>query len=456
MKTITKDFTIIGGGPGGYVAGPIAAAAGLSVACVEKEVLGGVCLKWGCMPTKSLAAVSQCMDKFREAGKFGIRVGEYSLDFEAVMQRMKNHVATLEAGCVSKFAKSGIDLFMGTGSLVDPHMVLVTPKDGEPFLIASKNILIDTGSTSANVPPFPYGDPGILTNKEILSLDTIPKDLMIVGGGVMGCEFANIFANLGSRVTIVELLPRLLSTVDKDIAMVIEQDFRERGIEMFFETKVESCVRNENGFTCTLSSEATLHPEKILVVVGRKPCSSNIGLESAGIKTDKRGCIAVDEYLGTTASSVCAIGDVIGGTFAHVSRMEGEVVVANILGRRKAMDYTVVPWAIFTSLEIAGVGLTEQDALKQEIPYDMAIAPFKSNGKAMVSDEGKGFVKTIVHRDSRKILGTQIVGPHASDLIHEMALAIKVGATAEDVSGMIHVHPTLAEAVLKTVQQLSL
>ncbi len=454
MKKIEKDLTIIGGGPGGYVAGPMAAAAGLSVACVEKEVLGGVCLKWGCMPTKSLASVSHRIDILNHLETYGISGKGFSLDFSKVMERTGRHVAALESGCVSKFSKMGIDLHMGFGSLHDDKTVLVEPKEGEPFLIESKNILIDTGSVSVEVPPFAYDDPDILSNRGILSLKELPGSILIIGGGVMGCEFANIFSNFGVKITMVEMLPRLLATVDEDVSALIQADFEKRGIEMHFNTCVESYRRTAEGFECKLADGNDIKAEKVLVVVGRKPNTSGLNLEKAGIRTGARGQILVDECLRTSASSIYAVGDVIGGTLAHVSRLEGEIVARHILGEKRTMDYDVVPWSIFTSLEISGVGLTEQEAKKRGIEYRSTISPFKSNGKALVSDEYEGFVKTLIE-ESGKILGAQIIGPHSSDLIHELALAKFVGATAEDIGRMIHVHPTLAEAVLKTAQQLA-
>lgn len=454
MKRVYKDLTIIGGGPGGYVAGPIAASAGLSVACIEKEVLGGICLKWGCMPTKALTAISHRIDILRNSGKYGINVEKYSIDFASIMKRNKKHVEDLEKGCVTKFAKAGIDLFMGIGRLVDDNTVMVTPDKGQPFLIESKNILLDTGSVPFEIPPFSFMEPGIMTNREILSLESLPESILIIGGGVMGCEFANIFSNLGVKIHVVEMMPRLLGTIDEDVANVIEDDFRSRSIDLHLGTCVEYYSKENGEFVCRLSDASEIRAEKVLIVVGRKPNSRELSLENSNVKTGAKGEILVDEYLRTSSPSIYAIGDVIGGTLAHVSRLEGEVVVRNILGENRKMNYRVVPWAIFTSIEISGVGITEQEARKRDLDIRISISPFKSNGKAKVSDEAEGFVKTIIDSKNGNILGTQIVGSHSSDLIHEMALAMHLNGTAEQVSRMIHVHPTLAEAILKTTQQL--
>ena len=453
MKSLTKDVVIIGGGPGGYVAGPILASRGLSVSCVELEVLGGTCLKWGCMPTKSLASVSSCIDKINNAEKYGIATGSWKLDFGKAVERTKDHVNKLECGCESKFESKSIDLFMGFGSLKDANTVLVQPNEGEAFEIKAKHIIIDTGSASVKIPPF-LDDPDIMDNKDILSMDKLPESILIVGSGVIGCEFANILVNFGSKVTMVELMDRVLPPVDEDVAALTEEELRKLGVDIELGTKVDSYEKKDGEYICKLTNGKTVKAEKILVVVGRCPNSADIGLENTKVRVNSKGHIIVDEKLRTDEPSIYAMGDVIGGTLAHVARMEGEIVARIITGEELTMDYKVVPWAIFTNLEIGGVGLTEQKAKEQGLDYVVSVSKFKSNGKAMVSDEDKGFVKVIADRQTKEIIGAQIIGPHASDLIHEMALAIKCGLTAPFVSSMIHVHPTLAEAVLKACQQL--
>ncbi|MEA4970074.1 MAG: dihydrolipoyl dehydrogenase [Candidatus Pelethousia sp.] len=448
-----KDVVIIGGGPGGYVAGPILAAGGLSVACVEMEVIGGTCLKYGCMPTKSLAAVSACIEKVKHADRYGLTIGAWEVDYPAAMERAHTHVKKLAAGCESKFAKCGIAVFKGHGALKDEHTVLVTPYEEEPFEIEADKIILDVGSRSAQIAPF-GSDPAILTNKEILALDELPRSLLIVGSGVMGCEFACIYANFGTKVTMVEFMDRVLPPVDADIAALMQEKLEAMGIELELGTKVESYEKKDGLYRCKLANGKSVEAEKVLVVVGRTPNSDDIGLENIAIQTTGRGHICVDEHLRTASPSIYAIGDVIGGTFAHVSRLEGEYVAKNILGADIAMDYRVVPWAIFTSLEVAGVGFTEQQAKKQGVAYTASVAKFSANGKAMVSDEGEGFVKVLAEPQNKRILGAQIIGPHASDLIHEMALAIKCNLSAQDISAMIHVHPTLAETVLKACQEI--
>jgi dihydrolipoamide dehydrogenase len=453
MKKST-DLTIIGGGPGAYVAGPLAKSKGLEVVCVEKEILGGVCLKWGCMPTKSLASVSKCMDMVKKSSDYGINVSEYSLDFLKVMRRCKRHVKMLEEGCVSKFKNMGIEMIMGTGTVKDKNTVKVMTNEGQSLEIETRYIILDTGSLSVEIPPMKLSEQGILDHKGVLSLNELPESMIIVGGGTMGCEFANIFSNFGVKITIVELLPVILNSIDADVRKVLENDFQKRGIDIITGEKLVSFKKNNSGFICELSSGRKINTQKILLTAGRKPNSEGIGLEENSVKKTEYGIIVVDKYLQTSVPSIYAIGDVIGGNLAHVARKEGEVVIDNILGNKKAMDYRVVPWVIYTNVEIAGVGITEMEAREKNIPYKVASSSFRSNGKALVSDETEGFAKILIDEKTRTILGSRIIGSNASDLINEICLAMKCKIQIDDISDMIHAHPTLGEAVLKVARSL--
>jgi len=454
MTKKIADITIIGGGPGGYVAGPLAKSKGLDVVCIEKEVLGGVCLKWGCMPTKSLVSVSRCIDMVKRSSIYGLEVEGYKLDFPKIMERCRKHVKMLEDGCVNKFKKLGIDLIMGTGSIKDENTVRVVTNECKSLEIESRYIIVDTGSQSVEIPPMRFSEEGIIDHKGALSMDELPRSILIIGGGTMGCEFANLFSNFGVKVTIVELLPRMLNIVDNDVWEVLQRDFQSRGIEMISGEKIVNFNKNGSGFKCRLSSGKRIDAQKILLTAGRKPNSDGIGLKENSVKLSDYGHILVDRYLQTSVPSIYALGDVIGGNLAHVARREGEVVIDNIMGNRKAMDYRVVPWVIYTNIEIAGVGINETEAKRKGIPYKVAKSPFKSNGKAMVSDETEGFVKILIDEQSRTILGSQIIGVGASDLINEICLAMQSNIKIDDISEMIHAHPTLGETVLKVTQSL--
>jgi len=453
MKKST-DVTIIGGGPGGYVAAPLAKSKGLEVICVEKEVLGGVCLKWGCMPTKSLVSVSKCLDMVKKSSDYGVNVSGYSLDFQKVMQRCRKHVKMLEDGCVSKFKKIGVELIMGTGKVKDKNTIEVLTSEGQLLEIESRYIILDTGSTSVEIPPMKLSEEGILDHKGALSLDELPESMLIVGGSTMGCEFANIFSNFGVKVTIVELLPVILNSVDADIREVLEDDLQRRGIDIITGEKVTGYKKNSSGFICELSGGRKINTQKILLTAGRKPNSEGIGLGENNVKKAKNGSVVVDEYLQTSVPGIYAIGDVRGGNLAHVARKEGEVVVDNILGNKIPMDYRVVPWVIYTGLEIAGVGITEKEAREKNIPYKVANSSYKSNGRALVSDETEGFVKILIDEKTRNILGSQIIGANASDLINEICLAMQCNIKIDGISEMIHAHPTLGEGVLKVARSL--
>lgn len=453
MKKST-DVAIIGGGPGAYVAAPLAKSKGLEVICVEKEVLGGICLKWGCMPTKSLASVSKCLDMVKKSLDYGVNVPGYSLDFQKVMDRCRKHVKMLEDGCVSKFKKMGIELIMGTGTVKDKNTVKVITNEGRSLEIETRYIILNTGSLSVEIPPMKLSEEGILDHKGALSLDELPESMLIVGGSTMGCEFANIFSNFGVKITIVELLPVILNNVDADVREVLENDLRKRGIDIITGDKVTGYKKNNSGFICELSSGRKINAQKILLTAGRRPNSEGLGLEENDVKRDEYGSVAVDKYLQTSVPNIYAIGDVRGGNLAHIARKEGEVVIDNILGNKRAMDYRVVPWVIYTNVEIAGVGITEKEAREKKIPYKVASSPFKSNGKAMVSDETEGFVKILIDEKTRTILGCQIIGSNASDLMNEICLAMQCNIKIDDVSDMIHAHPTLSETVLKVAQSL--
>jgi dihydrolipoamide dehydrogenase len=454
MDLIQVDVAIIGGGPGAYVAAPLLKSAGLKTVVVEEEALGGTCLKWGCMPTKALTAVSSLIDRIRKAEELGILgVSSYEIDFSRIMRRNRDLVRELEENCLEKFDNLGIVFIRGRGTLINEHEISVDAESKQRYRIRARQILIDTGSIPAVVEPFDKNQDYVLDNKGILSLEEKPEKLLIVGGGVMGCEFANIFANLGTRVTIVECLPRLLPTEEQEISELIEQDFRRRTIDVYTGSKVEKLSKGELGFQALLDNGKTVCFDNILLNVGRKPNIEDLGIKSIGIEVGKSG-IVVDSSMRTNIGSIYAIGDVTGGYLAHTSRKEGEIAAKNMLGMSAEMDYSVVPATIYTSLEIARVGITEQEAYVAGFNVAVAKVPFLANGKAFVMGETDGFVKVITEKDTGKILGCHIVGSHVSDLIHEIVLAMTKDLTIGDIGDAIHAHPTLSEAFVKAANSL--
>lgn len=452
METKKTDLAILGAGPGGYVAAIRAAKMGIRPVVIEKEYLGGVCLNWGCMPTKALFHVAQVVEEVKKAGEFGINIYDYSIDFKKIMKRKDEIVKTLRRGLEFHFIKNKIELVNGEGKLVDTDKILVKTNRGASLEISAKNIIIATGSSPSQIPPFDFKEEGILTNREVLSLEELPSSILIVGGGVIGCEFANIFSSLDSKVIIVEVLPRILSTEAEEVSQLIKKIFNKRGIEIITNCSVDEITRKNGKYICKMKDGKNITVDKILVSVGRRPNSTEIGVEEVGIKTE-RGYIKVDSYLRTNIENIYAIGDVIGGyQLAHVASEEGKVAIENILGKEKKMKYNVVPWAVFTSPEIGTVGMDEKEAKEKNIKVCTGNFPFSYSGKALISGETEGFIKIVTDRETGQILGAQMIGPRASDLVHEVAVAMNGELLIDDIANTIHSHPTISEAVMEAAE----
>jgi dihydrolipoamide dehydrogenase len=447
------DLAILGGGPGGYVGAIRAAKLGLKVAVIEKDNLGGVCLNCGCIPTKALYHVAETMEAIERASIFGIDAGKPKLDFSKAMKRKDEVIEMQRRGLAFHFKKNGIELIKGEGRLSSGNSLTVKTSDGKESVVNADNIMISTGSSAANVPPFDLSDEGIMENMGILSLEKLPKSLLIVGGGVIGCEFANIFASFGTKVTIVELLPSILTTEDKEVSKVIHKSLRKKDVDIFTSTKVEESKKEGAGFKLKLSGGENLEAEKVLISVGRKPNSANIGLEEAGIVTDENGFIKVDNKLRTNINNIYAVGDIIGGLqLAHLASEEGKIAAEIISGKDKIMDYSVVPWAVFTSPEIGTVGLNAEQAKEKGYQVCVGNFPFSNSGKAFITGETEGFINIVTNKETGEILGAQMVGPRTSDLVHEVAVAMKGEMLIDDLSTTIHSHPTLSEAVMEAAE----
>ncbi len=447
------DLAILGGGPGGYVGAIRAAKLGLKAAVIEKDHPGGVCLNHGCIPTKALYHIAQTIDEIKKAFIFGIETGEPKLDFPKAMARKDNIIEMQRRGIGFHFKKNGIELIKGEGKLVSPDTISVKTGEGKNISVSAKNIMIATGSSANNVPPFDLSDEGVMDNIKILSLKKLPGSLLIVGGGVVGSEFANIFASFGTKVTIVELLPRILNTEDEEVSKVIYKALRKKDLNIYTSTKVEESRKDGSRFKLKLSGGEEFEAEKILVSVGRGPNSSGIGLEDIGVATDERGHIVVDSRLRTNIPNIYAVGDVVGGLqLAHVASEEGKVVAGIVAGKDEEMDYSVIPWAVFTSPEIGTVGLNIEQAREKGYPVCVGNFPFSNSGKAFITGETEGFVNIVTNKDTGEILGAQIVGPRASDMIHEVAVAMKGEILIDDLAATVHSHPTLSEAVLEAAE----
>ena len=448
---IQKDVVVIGGGPGGYVAAIRASQLGGEVVLVEQEVLGGTCVSRGCIPTKLLLYGAELLEQAGRSKEFGINVTGITVDFSRLMSRKDAVVRTVVRGVEALMKSNAIEVLQGKGSLVSSTEVAVVGENGQSEHIRAGKIILAPGSLPARL-SVPGADiPGVLTSDQVLQLADIPQSMVIIGGGVVGVEFASIFNQLGTKVVILELLPQLVPGEDRDLASILEKALRRNGIEIITGASVEA-IEDEAGagkrvVVTTSEGEQRVSGELVLVAIGRKPNTEQLGLEAARVETDD-GRIVVNEKMETTTPGIYAIGDAIGGwQLAHVASTEGVVAAENALGGDSVMDYRVVPRCIHTLLEIAAVGMTEDQAREQGNQIKVGRFPFVANGMAVLMGQGDGFVKIITEAASGKILGAHLFGPRVTELIGEVALAMKMGGTTQDVLATIHPHPTLSEAV---------
>ena len=449
------DVVIIGGGPGGYVAAIKAAHLGLKAVLVEKDKLGGVCLNRGCIPTKALVSTAELLNHLQKAGEFGIQVKDYSIDFTAIMKRKDLITRRLSSGVEQLMKANQVRVVKGEGQIVEPGKVEITDTAGEKEVIKTKNIIIATGSKVMRLPIPGIDNEGVITSDDALSLSELPSRMLIIGGGVVGIEFAGIFKALGVEVTVVEMLPRILLPIDEEIARRLTQILKRKGIEILTDCKVKGIKKNNQNLEVLVSTtdgEKKLETEKVLLAAGRVPELGNIDVQRLGIELDGKA-IKVDEKMRTNIPGIYAVGDVVGKIMlAHVASREGIVAVENISGKEVLMDYKVVPNCVFSMPEVASVGLTEEEARKENDNIKVSKFPFMANGKALGMGETEGMVKIIADADTFELLGLHILGAHASDLIAEGALALSMEATAFEIVNTIHAHPTLAEAIAEAAE----
>ena len=441
------DIVVIGAGPGGYVAAIKAAQLGGKVCVIEKGELGGTCLNSGCIPTKTLYASAKLAAKLSNAEGFGIEVKDVKIDFAKVMAHKSVVVEKLVGGVGMLFKGNKIKLIKGVGRIVRPGVVEVEKEDGSVASVEAQNIIIATGSQPANIPLFEIDEKQVLTSTGALALTELPGSILIVGGGVIGCEFASIFNALGCEVTIVELLPTILSTEDKQISSLMRVLMKRKGVTILTKANILKVTKSEAGVTAELDSGEKLPAEKMLVSIGRK---LNLeGFAETGLQIEE-GRIVVDDRLQTNIPNIFAVGDIANRfQLAHVASAQGIVAAKNCMGVFATMDYHTIPSCIFTMPEIARVGLTEKEAKDEGYDVKVGRFPFTASGKAVSMKETDGLVKIISDGETGDILGTHILGENASDLIHEAALAIKLGATTRDIAHTIHAHPTLSEAIME-------
>ena len=449
---MSKRIVMIGAGPGGYVAAIRAAQLGAEVTVVEDQEVGGTCLNWGCIPTKALVYSAEALSLVRHAEDYGIEVsGEVTFNLQAIMDRKNKIVATQVKGIRSLFKSSKIRLLEGKGSLEDRKTVRVKLHDGSEEKVSADCIILATGSRPADIPVFPFDGGKIISSDEALLLKKVPETLLIIGAGVIGCEFAFILNAMGAEVTMVEMLPHAVSLADEEISMLLERELKKNKIKLHCNQKIQSVKERAGGkMVASLGNGEELVSDQVLVSIGRAFNTEGLNLEGVGIDRGPRGEIKVNERMQTNIPGIYAIGDVVGGIMlAHVASAEGMSAVENAMGGDRVMDYTVVPSAIFTMPEIGMVGLTEQQAREQGYEVRIGSFPFRGLGKSHAMGKITGMAKIIADAKTDRLLGMHIMGAHASDLVHEGAVLMKMGGTVHDLGETIHSHPTLSEAVME-------
>ncbi|NCC25247.1 MAG: dihydrolipoyl dehydrogenase [Deltaproteobacteria bacterium] len=450
---LESHTVVLGGGPGGYVAALALAKYGKKVVLVERDHLGGTCLNWGCIPTKCLAHSAEVYSQMKDCAALGLRAENLSFSLPDIVARKNAVVDRLRKGVAFLLRKAGVTVVQGQGRLEAPGRVFV---DDDRIVVTAENVILATGSQTWT-PDLPGADlPGVMTSRHMLDLETLPGSLTILGGGVIGMEFAFILAALGTRVTVIEFLPSILSGIDRDAVREIEKSAKKAGISILTSSRglrIESVGQDLRLIFSRQDQEETVDAERILVAVGRRPSMDGIDAEALGLEMDPatRG-VRVDERMKTNVPGVYAIGDLTNIVqLAHVASRQGEIAAASIAGSDEVMDYTAVPSCIFTMPEVAAVGLTEDQARDRGLEVNVGKTPFLANGRALTMNETAGFAKVVAEAGSGRILGATIVGPRATDLVAEPALALANGLKTADILRTIHAHPTLAEAVHEAV-----
>ena len=453
------DAVVIGAGPGGYPAAIRLGQLKVKTAIIEREYIGGVCLNVGCIPSKSVIYAAKTYEKMGHADDIGIQIAQKpTLDMGKLQSWKSGVVNKLTSGVRTLLKANHVEIFEGSATLEKPgadgHRITIKLKDGSTQTIVAKNIVLATGSRPMEIPGFKIDQQRIIDSTGALALDAVPGRMIVIGGGYIGLELGMVYAKFGTKVTVVEALPRVLAAMDKECVAVVERKLKKMGVEVMAETKAKSW--EDKGDRAVLTVElkdgktAQIDADKILLSIGRRPNTENLGLDAAGVALDKRGFVIADDHLRTNVAGIYAIGDVIGGMMlAHKATHEGEVVAEIIAGHKAAMDVRTIPAVVFTDPEIASTGLTEDEAKAKGREVKVGKFPFAALGRALSVNDTEGFAKIVVDAKTGEVLGMHIVANGAGDLISEGALAIEMGAVADDVRLTIHPHPTLSEAVME-------
>ncbi len=441
---------VLGGGPGGYTAAIRADQLGMSVILIERAQLGGTCLNWGCIPTKSILSCTDVLSKIRSSEEYGIKVQNISYDLKKIMERKRSVVDSLVQGLDKLFKMRKIEVVRESGVLTGRNEI--TTVSGRK--ITAENIILATGSEPLELSCFNIDRRNVITSNEALELEEVPEKMLVIGGGVVGCEFAGIFSELGSKIMIVEMLDMLLPTEDNQVSRAIQAAFKKKGIDFKLKTRVEKVtVNGDNNVSVSFSDGTEETFTKVLSAGGRAVNTKGNGIDSAGIELLNGRFTVVNENMQTNIPNIYAIGDIIGKMMlAHAAAAQGITAVSHIAGISSAVDYSAIPSAIFTSPEIASLGEREQDLKAKGISYKVSRFSFAANGKAKGLGETEGFVKLLTDETGETLLGAHIVGPHASDLIHELVLVKQNKLSLHALTRSVHAHPTLSECVLEAAE----
>lgn len=450
------DLVVIGGGPGGYVAAIRAAQLGMKVACVEKRgTLGGTCLNVGCIPSKALLHSSEIYEETKHAAEHGVKTTGVKLDLKKMLARKDKVVVDLTKGIEGLFAKNKVDYVKGHGIILGKGEVAVKPvgKKGSPESLKTKNILIATGSEVMPLPGIKIDEKKIVSSTGALELKSVPKRLVVIGGGVIGLEMGSVWRRLGSEVTVVEFLDRILPTNDGEVSKQFQKILEKQGMKFKLSTKVTGAKASAKEVTLTAEpasggKKEAIKADAVLVAIGRKPYTENLGLTEAQVELDERGRIKVNEHFMTNVEGIYAIGDVIAGPMlAHKAEEDGIAAVEIMAGQAGHVDYDLVPAVVYTNPEVASVGKTEEQLKEAGVDYKVGKFPFMANSRARAVGETEGFVKILADSATDKVLGVHIIGPHAGTIIAEAGTAMEYSASSEDIARTCHSHPDLNEAV---------
>ena len=448
---MSKKIVVIGGGPGGYVAAIRLAQLGAEVTVIEKKYIGGTCLNEGCIPTKVLLHTAELFSVMeKEAVSLGLKVDGLACDWKALQGRKELVVSQLVNGVKTLFKSHGIKVLMGEAMFVSENEVAVKYADGRKEIVPFDKAIVATGSAPVIAPIPGVNSPGVITSNEALALEEIPKSLTIIGGGVIGCEFANVYSDFGTEITIIEMLPEIIPNMDQTIVKVLKGRFEKSGIKINTNSKVLA-IRQVGDMT-EVDAEGpngpfTVKSDKVLLSIGRKPVTKGLGLEELGAKMN-RGFVTVDKQMRTSVKNIYAIGDCNGGVLlAHTASSEGMVAAEHIMNKNAGVDFKTTPYCVYTKPELAGVGMTEKEAIEKGHTVAVGLFPLNGNGKSIIMGEVDGIAKYVTDSKTGEVLGLHMAGPRATELIVEGALAVRLEATIDEITTTIHAHPTVGESL---------